>query len=89
MPGVVWAADLGEAGEIDTLIERYRTLLQGGDGLIADELPLGGTVTAEVTLGARLRQLIFGSLLEPLEGIDDLIVAADGALLQNSVCYSS
>ncbi|UWU76215.1 CHAT domain-containing protein [Bradyrhizobium huanghuaihaiense] len=82
MSGVVWAADLGEVSEIDTLIERYRTVLQGCDGLIVDELPMStnATVTAEVTLGARLRQLIFGSLLEPLEGIDDLIVAADGAL---------
>ncbi|MER8887719.1 CHAT domain-containing protein [Mesorhizobium sp. M0816] len=82
MPGVVWAADLGEVSAINTLIERYRTVLQGGDGLIANELPLvtNATVRAEVTLGARLRRLIFGPLLEPLEGIDDLIVAADGAL---------
>jgi CHAT domain-containing protein len=78
MSGVVWAAELGEVSEIDTLIERYRTVLQGCD----DELPMStnATKTAEVTLGARLRQLILGPLLEPLEDIDDLIVAADGAL---------
>jgi hypothetical protein len=40
-PGVVWSADLGEASEIDSLVERYRTVVQGGRDLVVDELPLG------------------------------------------------
>jgi tetratricopeptide (TPR) repeat protein len=82
-PDAVRMVDLGEAGEIDRLVQAFRSDLVGGNdrsrgmALLEDEVPAGA---APAGPGLELRERVFDPIREAVGRAEHLVVATDGEL---------